>query len=343
MHQILSEAGHECVAALTGKSKFRKLPGFFTRYFESKISEFESPNFIRDKENKSIRILPSLFYNLFRCGRYFRSIRNIHHSITELKPDLIISFYEPLTGLYRFFYRSHIPCISVAHQFATKYTDYISGGSMAEVFAIRLLTTISAYGSEKLFCIYPEEKMADTEQKIVFIPPLIRKEIKQATISDNESIACYLLNSGYKSELIDWHKSRPEVIIHCFTDDIDEPEENYGNLFFHRIEGNSYVKHLASCKALATTAGYESVCEAMFLGKAVLMVPVKNHYEQHLNSIFFERFGAGIRSDFFDIDKLLNFTTNFNPIAKLKDWTEKGSAIIEKEISELIIKKAATR
>jgi uncharacterized protein (TIGR00661 family) len=336
MEQILTAQDHECVTAFTGTSKFRKLPDYFSRYFSGKIIEFYSPNFIRDSENKSILILRSFIYNLCRAAKYFRSIKQIHKKVKELQPDLIISFYEPLTGLYRFFYRQPIPCISVAHQFGAKYTGYISGGSIAEVFAISLLTKIAAFGSDKLFCIYPEEKAEIREKGIVFIPPLIRNEFKQAKKSNNGSITCYLLNSGYKSEVINWQKSHPEQEINCFTETTSENDQANSNMQFHELDDKSYIAALSSCSALISTAGFESVCEAMYLGKPVLMVPVKNHYEQHLNSVFFERFGAGIRSHFFDIDNLLKFTRSFKPAIGLIDWTDKGPAMIEKQILELL-------
>lgn len=336
----MTDKGHVCVAALVGKSKFRKLPEFFIQYFDRKITEFDSPNFIRDSENKSIKILRSFIYNLLRVGQYFRSIRMINKTVKKLQPDLIISFYEPLTGLYRFLYKRHIPCISIAHQFGWKYTGYISGGSFAEVLAMRFLTSITSYGSDKLFCIYPKEKDEIPEEKIVFIPPLIRKEIKNAIVTNNGSITCYLLNSGYIDEVIKWHNSHPEQVIQCFADNWANKTSAGSTLFFYEIDDTNFIEAIRSCRALISTAGYELICEAIYLGKPVLMVPVKNHFEQHLNSIFFEHIGAGLSSHFFDLNKLLNFTGIYKPVIGLKDWTEKGPAIIEKHINELLNRKS---
>lgn len=336
MEQILSNDGHECLGVLLGTSKFRKRPEFFNNYFEGKITQYSSPNFIRDAENKSIRILQSFIYNLFRAGKYFKSIRNIHRTVKKLRPDLIINFYEPLTGLYRFFYKKHIPCISVAHQFGWKYTGYISTGSIAEKIAIKFLTYISAFGSDILFCIFPEEKSAIPDSKIAFIPPLIRNEIKKAIVSNNGAITGYLLNSGYQNEVRNWHKEHPGQVINCFIDSPDSETQGNSTLHFHQIDDKKFIESFSTCNALITTAGYETICEAMYLGKPVLMVPVKNHYEQYLNSIFFERLGVGLSSDFFDINKLLNFTQSFKPVIGLNDWIDKGPSIIEKHINELL-------
>ena len=73
------------------------------------------------------------------------------------------------------------------------------------------------------------------------------------------------------------------------------------------LSGEKFLELLAHCKGLVCTAGFESVCEAMFLKKPVMMVPVKNHYEQFVNSRDGARAGAGVFNDHFDLQKLLNW------------------------------------
>lgn len=49
---------------------------------------------------------------------------------------------------------------------------------------------------------------------------------------------------------------------------------------------------MAGCRAYASTAGFESICEAMYLGKPVLMVPA--HIEQDCNAYECPAAGAGL-------------------------------------------------
>ena len=53
-------------------------------------------------------------------------------------------------------------------------------------------------------------------------------------------------------------------------------------LSFHQLNDTLFVRYMAGARAYATTAGFESVCEAMYLGKPVLMVPT--HIEQACNA-----------------------------------------------------------
>jgi hypothetical protein len=59
---------------------------------------------------------------------------------------------------------------------------------------------------------------------------------------------------------------------------------------------------MTQCAGLISTAGFESVAEAMYLGKPVMMVPVPNHIEQMINAHDGELSGAGVQARIFDLD-----------------------------------------
>ena len=41
-------------------------------------------------------------------------------------------------------------------------------------------------------------------------------------------------------------------------------------LSFHQLDDVKFLNYMAGCRAYASTAGFESICEAMYLGKPVL-------------------------------------------------------------------------
>ena len=65
-------------------------------------------------------------------------------------------------------------------------------------------------------------------------------------------------------------------------------------LSFHSLNDEKFLDLMASCSGLVCTAGFESVCEAIYLGKPVILVPMKGHFEQYCNARDAERIGAGI-------------------------------------------------
>lgn len=58
-------------------------------------------------------------------------------------------------------------------------------------------------------------------------------------------------------------------------------------LTFHRLDDVKFLKMMAGCRAYATTAGFESVCEALYMGKPCMLIPA--HVEQECNAVDAER------------------------------------------------------
>jgi len=73
----------------------------------------------------------------------------------------------------------------------------------------------------------------------------------------------------------------------------------------HKINDDEFLYYMEKCSGYITTAGFESICEAMYLGKPVLMVPT--HLEQEINAADAVLAGAGISSNSYNIGKLLKY------------------------------------
>ena len=54
-------------------------------------------------------------------------------------------------------------------------------------------------------------------------------------------------------------------------------------------------------------AGFETVCEAMYFNKPVMMIPVHGHYEQSCNARDAFKAGAGIYNETFRLNKFLEY------------------------------------
>ena len=93
---------------------------------------------------------------------------------------------------------------------------------------------------------------------------------------------------------------------------------------------------MAQCKGLVTTAGFESICEAMYLGKPVLMVPVRGQYEQSCNAIDAVKAGAGIQCDRFNISRLLEFIPRYESrVNEFEVWYEQGYHLFNEVLTNL--------
>jgi uncharacterized protein (TIGR00661 family) len=338
LYQILKNEGHEIVHIFIGTSKRRKVPLYFTEAFDIDVEPLDSPNFISDPENKSIRLLNSVFYNLQFLNLYRKSIVRIHQVVKKTRADGIVNFYDFLGGFYNFFYGNPIKFFAIGHQFLTDHPDFpFAGGRPLDKTLFLINNYVNSLGAYKKIALsfrpYAPEKIG----KMVVTPPILRREIFDHPPSEENFLLGYMVNDGYSKEIIRWHLKYPEIPIHCFWDKKDEPgiKKIDNTLFFHQLDGTKFLDYMARCKGLMTTAGFESVCEAMLLGKPVLMVPVSGQYEQACNAIDASLAGAGIHDNSFNIRKFMDFIADYRSVKDFfMEWVSKASGMLLRELTD---------
>ena len=193
-----------------------------------------------------------------------------------------------------------------------------------------LLTGIKARKKLAL-SFYP---LPDHSRKRLFVvPPLLREELFEKESVKENFIAGYLLNPGFAEEVKEWHRKNPEEEAHFFWDNPQAPEslEIEPGLTFHRIHDQRFLDRLSRCKAFACTAGFESVCEAMYLDKPALMVPV--HLEQECNAHDAIRAGAGITANSFDLEQLIKSIPFYQTKTDYRKWLQSAETVFLKHLT----------
>ena len=333
LRQKLSAEGHEIVGVMVGKSPARRLPDFFKEKIQTPIYSFESPNFLPTAKNKQVYITSSVIYNIFRTPKYLASVWYIRRMIHETKADVVVNFYELLTGLAYLFFRPKAWMICIGHQYLFLHPDFQFPKelSWASLRSLRFFTRVTAIGATRKLAL-SFRKMRDIPQKgMVVVPPLLRKEVLEASPSSGNYLHGYLLNSGFSEEVQVWHKEHPEVDLRFFWDkkDVEPVLRMDDHLSFHQLDDVSFLQYMAGAKAYATTAGFESVCEAMYLNKPVLMVPT--HIEQACNAHDASLSGAGVVADRFDLDALLRLSKSTQTNPAFRYWVEQADWLILQE------------
>ncbi len=338
VYEMLLEQGHQVCAVILGSSGKRDVPKFFFDKISAPIIQLASPNFVSDSKNKSINLPKSVWHNFKKVKTFRNSLRQIDKLMQEHKPDVVINFFDLLMGLYYRFYKPRAKMVCIAHQYIYLHSDFeFPEGRWLDKAAIKFFTRLTAKGSSKNLAL-SFYNIHTRHEEVIIVPPLLRKEIFELNTEQSDYFLVYLVNNGYLEDLIEWHKKNPEVEIHCFTDQPDELRRQYmfneQKLFLHALNDKLFLEMMSKARGLASTAGFESVCEAMYLGKPVLMVPIQGHYEQYCNSRDAHKAGAGIFADTFDLTKLENFCATFNsPNRFYKDWVFNAKSRIYREIS----------
>jgi len=324
--KILRSAGHVISHVIVGKSKRRDLPTFFTEKIQAPISHLDSPNFVTDKDQKSVKPFRSVVYSLLRAPKYQHSISLIDEIVDQVKPDVIINFYDFLGGLYNFSRRPKAKFICIAHQFLIAHPEFDFPPKRAlDKLSLRIGNKIASLGADKILALSFQHFDDLPRKKLFVVPPLLRDEVRQIKTSTENHFLAYMVNPGYASEVEEFHIKHPQQPIHCFWDKKDKPNPYVidDHLIFHQLDDKKFIEKMASAKAYVTTAGFESVCEAMYLGKPVLMVPVEGHYEQACNAIDAIKAGAGISSEHFDIERLYQYLPNHQPVQEsFQTWAD---------------------
>lgn len=335
MSEMLRKRGDLVLAVLVGKSPVRRLPDYFTSKINAPVFTFESPNFLPAAQNKRPGLLKSIFSNVRKLPRFYKSMRFIRSRIDELQPDIVINFYELLTGLTYFFMPPAVPQVCIGHQYLFLHPEFRfpRQASRLQLFSLRFFSRLTCLGATRKLALSFYPLGEGREEGIGVVPPLIRPEIRKCKPCRKDFILGYLLNSGYVDEVREWHRQHPAVSLHFFWDMKDAPPvyDLEPGLTLHRIHDTSFVEHMTDCCAYATTAGFESVCEAMYLQKPVLMIPV--HIEQECNAYDAYRAGAGIVADSFALDRLLHLIPEFQGNAEFCAWAEQAEQKMYAELS----------
>jgi uncharacterized protein (TIGR00661 family) len=102
-----------------------------------------------------------------------------------------------------------------------------------------------------------------------------------------------------------------------------ESHELHPNLTFHQLNDSKFLEKMEGCMGYASTAGFESICEAMYLGKPVCLVPTENQFEQACNALDAVASGAGITRENFTLDEFLDYIPKHQPTgAWFREWAD---------------------
>ncbi|ODS83296.1 MAG: hypothetical protein ABS46_06830 [Cytophagaceae bacterium SCN 52-12] len=338
LFQMLRAEGHEVVAALIGSSAGNRKPDFFCRSVTCPVYTYKSAGLSYSRSGKLgpgatlaglVRAVPDISASL----RYIDSV------VKSTEPDLIVNFYEICGGLYNFFFRNAIPVSCIAHQYLFLHPDFrFPGRKILQRCALTLLSRVTAWGARDVYALSFTDSYAPGS-RVRVVPPLLRREVTEGLASRGDHVLVYLTQPLLRRQIEKWHRRNPTVKLHCFC---NNPYQKTGfvaddTLTFHPTDTRTFIELLRTCRALVTTAGFESVCEAMLLGKPVMMVPVPNHFEQECNALDASLNQIGTVSKNFDLDRLFEYLPRHESRAAIaREWLDQAPRLLLSSLTSSI-------
>jgi uncharacterized protein (TIGR00661 family) len=334
--QTFEREGHEIVSVTVGTNPSRAIPEFFARVFGDRLRPIRSPGF-SFQGGKGVSTLATLRQAVSGRAQYRESLISIADAIASTHPDLIVNFLEPLTGLFNLLLPHRIPVVSVGHQFMLRHPEFVHCDKLAfQQWTMRQYFRLSGARSTKVaLSFYPAAPIP--ERRLFVCPPLLRAELFDLRQDQpGRFLLAYVLNQGYTEDILRWHSAYPDVELHCFCEKPKiEPVWQYDStLSFHKLDGAKFLRMMAESRGVACTAGFESLNEAAWLGKPLLVVPVANHVEQHLNALDAQKAGLALAADRFDLTPLLSRPSAAN-LEGYRSWVRQAGPLLLAVLEEI--------
>ena len=341
LERLLRSRGHSVVEMLVGRSSSRTLPAFFLNGVEAPVSCFESVNFAAAAGGKRPDTLKSVLLNIAVSPKFLPSISMLRKRIRESGADIVVNFYELLGTIAYDISGRHIPMVCIGHQFLFLHKDmHLPASGYEGHLALNLFSKAIATGADSLLALSFRPMEDDPAHRMKVTPPLLREEVlsyrNSPELKSGEYILGYMLNAGFAEEVTKWHDANPAVPLHFFWDNADAaPVRKVDDtLALYYLDDKEFVRQMAGCRAYASTAGFESICEAMYLGKPLMMVP--SHIEQKCNAYDATRYGAAVEAGSFDLGVLLDFADGgFRRDEGFPGWALSAADVIVSELERV--------
>lgn len=234
---------------------------------------------------------PGISYTFGRDGGidYLDTLRNLRpisflDDIREFpveRYNLIISDYEPVSAWAA--KRAGLPCVGLSHQaaFLSNKTPRPADGSPATEWLFKHYAP----------CTIPVAFHYRAYDSFIHTP-VIRREVRQLQPRNVGHICVYL--PAYADELlIPPFEQVSSVQWHVFSKHCRAPY-THKNILFQPVKNETWLQSLESCHGVISGGGFEAPAESLFLGKQLLIIPMRDQFEQRCNGEALRREGVNV-------------------------------------------------
>lgn len=166
--------------------------------------------------------------------------------------------------------------------------------------------------------------------------PVIRRQVREQHITDEGHYTVYL--PSYSDEMLIKQLSYfKDVKWEVFSKHNKRPLTTR-NIHIQSINNEKFIKSMASSSGVLCGAGFETPSECLFLGKKLMVIPMKNQFEQHLNAAALDTMGVGVM-------KKLNRDSR----GPLQEWINDGNRVavdypeITNEVVDFVLDRAESK
>jgi uncharacterized protein (TIGR00661 family) len=254
------------------------------------VSEIFGPSFAM--EHGEIRRWASVTHTVAAARRELpSSVKRWIAAVDEWRPDVVVTDFEPLSGIYARASHTPLVCVDNIHMIDRCAHDAAIVDGAREDFRIARAVTRTMVPTAGDYVITTFFTPQLIRGRTSLVPPIVRPAIVDATPVRGDHLLVY---SGGSDALIDALRHAGVPCRVYGMRDGPEVGTRDGAVEFRPRSVDGFLADLVSARGVITGGGFSLLSEAVYLGKPVLSVPLRGQFEQLMNARYLDRAGFGM-------------------------------------------------
>jgi uncharacterized protein (TIGR00661 family) len=275
---------------------------FLDKSFPGRVTEIKGFHFAY--KNAEVSKTGTFMLNLKNAGKNL--VYNIGKQLQlerDFKPQLVITDFESFSFYFAKLHK--LPLISIDNMQVMNRCELDITIEKGEKGNYRLAKQIvkSKVPSCNHYFITSFFKAKVIKKNTSVMPPIIRKTIEEAVVSQQNHLLMYQTSSSLKTVQETLAKLPNENFI-VYGMNLDKIE---GNVQYKPFSETQFITDFASAKAVIANGGFSFISEAVYLKKPIYSFPIANQFEQYMNAAYIDKLGYGRHFKELSADNLKSF------------------------------------
>ncbi len=271
------------------------------------IEKITSPHIFYTKNRTSTA--RTILMNLMKVPRFIMSYFKLGSFVRKKRPDVIVTDFEPVTCYFGLIHGIPVISIDNQHTITNSNIEYPSS-KKKQRWETGLVIKLMIWKARKYFMVnffFPKILKGHSE----FVKPIIRSEVQKLRPSRKNFVLVY------QTAFTDTHlvpaliASGEKIVVYGYHTSISN-----SNVKFVEFNEKEFFRDLKDCKAIITNGGQSLICEAIYLKKPILSIPVRNQFEQFLNAQYLQKLGFGEFHEEINEDIITSFLSRLSVYRK---------------------------
>lgn len=280
----LIAAGHKVVFAASRKSL-----AYLHPTFDSQVREVYGLSFYY--QSGSVRPARTVLKNLCGLPKGMAINKDVFTEFgTRFRPDLVISDFEPFSAWWA--WRNRIPCVSIDHEHLLTCCEIEPDASSWKERTMAKLVTRAYHTFADAYVILNFFKTPVLNKATRVVPPVVRQSVLQNESVRDKHILVYSTDCGddMRNHILNTLSPFKSHQFRIYGFNI---VKQIGNCQFKLASTKNFLGDLAACRGVIATAGFSLLSECLHFRKPMLLMPLRDQYEQAINAFYVEKLGMG--------------------------------------------------